>query len=95
MAASKTGLPRYVSKDGKEIFAARITKMTPYDQVGAPAGSMVLHLGEMDKKVNMIGVWVNEHLPKVGGYFVCYDLRDGHTMCRYESADVINRDYSA
>mgnify|MGYP001593851256 CR=1 FL=1 len=94
MAASKTGLPRYVSKDGKEIFAARITKITPYDQAGSPPGSMVLHLGELDKKVNMVGQWVREHLPQVGGYFVCYDLSDGHTLCRYEGAQAIAEGYA-
>ncbi len=95
MAASKTGLTRYVSKDGKEIFAAKITKMTPYDQVGAPPGSTTMHLGELDKKVNMIGPWMHEHLPQVGGYFVCYDILDGHTLCRYETAAVIELDYTA
>ena len=94
MAASKTGLTRYISKDGKEIYAAKITKITPFTQAGAPPGSKTLHLEEMNKKSNLIGDWIMAHGPQVGGYFVAYDAGDGQTLCRHETAETMAQDYT-
>lgn len=94
MAASKTRLTKYLGKDGAEVYAAKITEIVPFTMVGAPAGSATLKFGELDKKSNLIGPWMAEHLPQVGGYFVVYDLPDGQSMCRHESAQSIEKNYT-
>lgn len=95
MAASNTGLTKYIGKDGAAVYAAKITSMAPFSLPGAPAGSMTLFFGELGKKrSNLVGPWVAQHNPQAGGYFVCYDLPDGQTMCRYESAASIAADFN-
>lgn len=94
MSASNTRLHKYVGKDGAEIYAAKITAIEPFNMPGAPAGSMTLFFGELgQKRSNLIGPWVAQHSPKVGGYFVCYDV-DGQTLARYEPAERIAASYS-
>lgn len=94
MAASKTRLTKYIDRDGAAIYAAKITAITPFSQPGAPLGSMTLMFGELDKKSHLIGSWVAEQNPQVGGYFVCYDTPDGKTMCRHETASSIAQNYT-
>lgn len=94
MAASKTRLTKYLGKDGAAVYAAKITEIVPFNIAGAPPGSLTLKFGEMDKKSNLVGSWVAEHRPQVGGYFVVYDLPDGQTMCRYESAAELAQRYT-
>lgn len=94
MAASKTRLTKYLGKDGAAVYAAKITGMEPFIQVGAPAGSMTLKFGELKKQSHLIGPWIAEQNPSVGGYFVVYDLPDGQTLCRYESAERIDQNYT-
>lgn len=87
MAASKTRLTKYRGKDGTAVYAAKITEIVPFTMPGAPAGSATLKFGELDKKSNLVGSWVAEHRPQVGGYFIVYDRNDGQTFCRYDSAE--------
>lgn len=95
MAASKTGLSKFNGNDGSVIYAAKITEITPFSIPGAPPGSATLKFGELgSKKANLVGQWVMEHSPEVGGYFVCYDLTDGQTLCRYESAQSIAQKFT-
>lgn len=93
MAASKTRLTKYLGKDGAAVYAAKITEIVPFTMAGAPAGSATLKFGELDKKSNLIGPWVAEHNPQVGGYFVVYDMPDGQTLCRYASAEIVAQNY--
>lgn len=92
MSASRTGLTKYIGHDGSKIFASEITAIVPYVPVGAPPGSMTLKLGV--KKANLVGSWISQHQPQVGGFFVCYDLPDGQTLCRYESATNMAQKYT-
>lgn len=95
MGAAKTGLPKYVGHDGSTIFASEITEIVPYLPMGAPPGSATLKFGHLGgKKANLVGSWISQHQPKVGGYFVCYDLPDGQTLCRYESAANMAQNFS-
>lgn len=94
MAASKTRLTKYLGKDGAAVYAAKITEIVPFIMAGAPAGSATLKFGELDKKSNLIGSWIAQHQPQVGGYFVVYDMPDGQTLCRYEPADSVANNYS-
>lgn len=77
------------------MYAAKITEIVPFTMPGAPAGSATLKFGELDKKSNLVGSWVAEHLPQVGGYFVVYDMNDGQTMCRHETAASMAQNYVA
>lgn len=95
MGAVSTGLTKYTDRNGAVIFAAKITEITPFTPSGAPPGSATLKFGEFgSKKANLIGSWIAQHNPEVGGYFVCYDLTDGQTLCRYESASHIAQNYT-
>lgn len=94
MSASKTRLTKYLGKDGAAVYAAKITEIVPFKMAGAPAGSATLKFGELDKKSNLIGPWIEEHQPQVGGFFVVYDMPDGQTLCRYESAAAIEKNYT-
>lgn len=94
MAASKTKLTKYIGKDGAAIFAAKITEMVPFTQVGAPPGSATLKFGELGKRSNLIGAWVAQNNPQVGGYFVVYDTPEGQTLCRFESAERVAQEYT-
>lgn len=93
MSASKTRLTKYLGKDGDSVYAAKITEIIPFTPVGAPPGSATLKFGELDKKANLVGAWISEHQPVVGGYFVVYDKPDGQTLCRFDSAEILGRDY--
>lgn len=94
MAASKTRLTKHRDKGGAAVYAAKITEIVPFTQAGAPGGSMTLKFGELGKKSNLIGSWIAEQNPKVGGYFVVYDLPDGQTLCRYETAASVAQNYT-
>lgn len=94
MAASNTRLTKYLGKEGAAVYVAKITEIVPFTQAGAPPGSKTLMFGELDKRSNLIGQWISEHDPKVGGYFVVYDLPDGQTMCRYESPEKMAQNYT-
>lgn len=94
MSASKTRLTKYLGKDGAAVYAAKITEILPFTPVGAPRGSATLKFGELDKKANLIGSWIAEQNPRVGGYFVVYDLPDGQTLCRFESAESVSQNYT-
>ena len=90
MAASKTRLTKYLGADGAAVYAAKITSIEPFVKM---PGALTLKFGELDKQAHLIPAWIAEHSPQVGGYFVAYDLPDGQTMCRYETADTIARNY--
>lgn len=91
MAASKTRLTKYLGKNGTEIFAAKITEIRPF---APPEGARTLIFGELNRRSNLIPQWVADHGPQVGGYFVVYDASDGQTLCRYEPASNIEKNYS-
>lgn len=90
MAASKTRLTKYLGKDGDAVYAAKITEIVPFSP---PVGARTLMFGELGKRANLIPRWISDHGPQIGGYFVVYDASDGQTLCRYEPAEVIARDY--
>lgn len=94
MAASKTRLTKYLGHDGAAVYAAKITEIIPFTAAGAPPDSATLKFGELDKQAHLVGSWIAEQQPKVGGYFVAYDMPDGQTLCRYETADALAQRYT-
>ena len=83
MAKTKAGLPQFDAADGTHVFAAQIEAMEPFNARGAPQGSTVLWFAGRAKKANLIGDWVREHNPTVGGYFAIDVSADGQTTCRH------------
>lgn len=83
MAASRTGLHHFKDSAGASVYAAQITEITPFNRPGAPHGSKRLYFADLDKQVNVIGQWVMDHGPSVGGYFIVEDSPDMGSICRY------------
>ena len=88
MSASKTRLTKYGSADGRIVYAARITKIEPFDEPGVPPGCLILHFNKSTgpSRSNLTAAWVAANKPEVGGYFVIQDEANGLTSCHYENA---------
>jgi len=95
MAASKTGLHHFKDADGKSVYAARISTITEFKPAGAPVGSMRLFFSDLDKQVNLVGQWIRDHNPRVGGYFVVEDSVESGTSCRYMDGLEFDKRYNA
>jgi len=95
MSASRTGLHHFKSADGKSVYAAKITTITEFKPAGAPAGSMRLFFEDLDKQVNLVGQWIRDNNPKVGGYFLVEDTKDKETTCRYIGDNEFVKQYKA
>jgi len=94
MGAYKTGLTHY-KYNGKDVYAAKITDITKMiiTPITDP-GARKLVFGELGGKVcNLVGVWMEEHKPKVGGYFITEDTNDGVGKAYYVSSEIFDRDY--
>lgn len=87
MTASKTRMPHY-TKDGVDYYASQITDIQPYTKVAninAPdiIGSQILYL-DNGKQSPMLGKWIRENNPEIGGYMVVWDTPKGNA-CEYKS----------
>jgi len=93
MSASRTGLHHFKGDDGKSVYAAKITTITEFKPAGAPQGSMRLFFGDLDKQVNLVGQWIRDNNPEVGGFFLVEDMEGGNTSCRYVPERSFNKQY--
>jgi len=94
MSAAKTGLLHYKDALGKSVYAAKIAAIEDYKPVGAPHGSKRLHFAEPKKQSNLIGDWVLQHKPEIGGYFVAFDNSEGQTVCSHIQEKAFNDKYT-
>ena len=90
--AVKTGLPRWVNKFGKEVYAHKISEIVPFKHP-MDQEAKTLWFRELDKKVNMIGIWCEKFQPKVGGYWVAEDGNNGYTECFYLPKEIFEQEY--
>ena len=79
MASYKTGLDKYIRANGQEVYASQITGITLLEHlVNHPSpdlrGSSTLNIG--NKITNVIGKYMNQHNPQVGGWFITFDNND-------------------
>jgi len=94
VAASKTGLPHYKNKEGKNVFVAKITAITPvpHQPITEPNAKRLV-FGELNKVSDMIGEWIEEQKPEVGGYFVVSDKNTGESQVHHVKPDDFEKDY--
>lgn len=64
---SRSGMPEYT--EGAE--AARIAEIIPMNVPGIP-GCVKLKFSDCEKEANVLGYWVAQNSPEVGGYFVAF-----------------------
>jgi hypothetical protein len=67
MSQHKSGLPAYAEGAG----AARISEIIPLNVPGIP-GCAKLKFSDCDKDANVLGWWMAQSSPQVGGYFVAF-----------------------
>jgi hypothetical protein len=67
MPTHKTGLPLYTEGAG----AAQISQITALNVPNIP-GCVKLKFSDCDKEANVLGYWVSQNSPQVGGYFVAF-----------------------
>lgn len=93
MQACKTGLSTFTNKTGNPVYAEKITAMELLEpaQKDHP-GSTTLIFGESDKQAHLIGTWMAENKPEVGGYFVVKDTDCGNGKAIFVPAEVFERE---
>ena len=89
MGAARTGLPHYTNEQGGSLYAARIASIEPFKF--GPPHSVKVRFSEFKKEMNLIGSWVDQNRPSVGGYIVVKDSQDGDTACYFEDAKVFEK----
>lgn len=65
MATHKSGLPAYTEGAG----AGRISEIVPLNVPNIPGCARLL-FSDCDKEANVLGWWMEQNSPQVGGYFV-------------------------
>lgn len=83
MATHRSGLPAYAEGAG----AACISEIIPLNVPNVP-GCVKLRFSDCDKETSVLGWWVAQNAPEVGGYFVAY-AEGGAAYMRAD--DFVNR----
>ena len=89
MSARGTKLQEYKNAAGASVFAAQITAIEDFNEPHAPVGSRTLFftkLGGRQSRSHLIGSWIREYQPEVGGYFIIEDESNNTMSCRYMGA---------
>lgn len=93
MSAASTRLNKFSGQDGKVVYAAKIRAIEDFNMAGAPQGSKILHFEDPRRQSNLVGEWVAQNRPAVGGYFIVFDNSSGQSVASYIPAETFESQY--